>query len=70
MANLVSLFNPQKIIFGGGVFGPAIKFIPDIKKEAMKWAQPISMQYVTIEPSALDTHAGLYGAAWIAKQKL
>jgi len=67
-ANLVSLFNPQKIVFGGGVFGPATKFIPDIKKEAMKWAQPISMQYATIETSVLGTHAGLYGAAWIAKQ--
>jgi glucokinase len=70
VANLVSLFDPQKIIFGGGVFGPAIKFLPAITKEAAKWAQPISMQYVTIEPSALDIHAGLYGAAWIAKQKL
>jgi len=70
VANLVSLFNPQKIIFGGGVFGPAIKFIPDIKKEAMKWAQPVSMQYVTVEASALGTHAGLYGAAYIATRKL
>jgi len=70
VANLVSLFNPQKIIFGGGVFGPAIKFIPEIKKEAMKWGQPVSMQYVTIEASALGTHAGLYGAAYIATRKL
>jgi glucokinase len=70
VANLVSLFNPQKIVFGGGVFGPAAKFIPDIKKEAMKWAQPISMQHATIETSVLGTHAGLYGAACIAKQSL
>jgi glucokinase len=69
-ANLISLFNPQIIIFGGGVFGPAIKFIPDIKKEAMKWAQPVSMRNVTIESSALGTNAGLFGAAYIAKQKL
>ncbi len=68
VANLISLFNPQKIIFGGGVFGPAAKFIPDIKKEAMKWGQPISMQHATIETSVLGTHAGLYGAACIAKQ--
>ena len=68
VANLVSLFNPQKIVFGGGVFGPAAKFIPDIKKEAMKWAQPISMKHATIEASVLGTHAGLYGAACIAKQ--
>jgi glucokinase len=66
VANLISLFNPQKIIFGGGVFGPAIKFIPDIKREAMKWAQPVSMQNVTIETSALGAHAGLYGAACTA----
>jgi len=68
IANLISVFNPQKIIFGGGVFGPAKKFIPRIKKEAMKWAQPVSMQYVTIETSALGADAGLYGAAYIAKQ--
>jgi glucokinase len=66
VANLISLFNPQKIIFGGGVFGPAIKFIPDIKREAMKWAQPVSMQNVTIETSALGAQAGLYGAAYSA----
>jgi glucokinase len=68
VANLISLFNPQKIVFGGGVFGPAAKFIPDIKKEAMKWAQPISMQHATIETSVLGPHVGLYGAACIAKQ--
>ena len=70
VANLISLFNPQKIIFGGGVFGPAIKFIPGIEKEATKWAQPVSMQHVILEASALGTDAGLYGAAYIAKQKL
>jgi glucokinase len=68
VANLISLFNPQKIIFGGGVFGPAIKFIPGIKKEATKWAQPVSMRDVTIEASALGTQAGLYGAAYIASK--
>jgi glucokinase len=70
VANLVSLFNPEKIIFGGGVFGPAIKFIPDIKKEAGNWAQPVSMQQVSIERSALGADAGLYGAALLALQKL
>ncbi len=46
-ANLVSLFNPEKIIFGGGVFGPASELIPDIRHEAEKWAQPISMKKVS-----------------------
>jgi len=65
-ANLISLFNPEKIIFGGGVFGPAMKFIPAIKEEAEKWAQPISKKQVSIECSALGTDAGLYGAALLA----
>jgi glucokinase len=65
VANLVSLFNPQKIIFGGGVFGPALKFLDVIYEEATKWAQPISIKQVTLEGSALGADAGLYGAAWL-----
>lgn len=70
VANLVSLFNPEKIILGGGVFGPATQFISDIKDEAIKWAQPISMKQVSIEASALGTDAGLYGAGFLALKKV
>jgi len=70
IANLVSLFNPQKIILGGGVFGPAVKFIPSIYKEAMKWAQPVSIRQVVIESSVLGADAGLFGAAYFAVQNL
>ena len=66
VANLVSLFNPEKIIFGGGVFGPASKFLNDIFKEALKWGQPVSMQQVKLETSALGSDAGLYGAGYLA----
>lgn len=65
-ANLVSLFNPEKIIFGGGVFGPALKFLDDIYTEARKWAQPISIQQVQLQASALGNDAGLYGAGLLA----
>lgn len=70
IANLVSIFNPEKIILGGGVFGPAQKFIPAIKEEAGKWAQPIAMKQVSIAHSVLGHHAGLYGAASIAVDEL
>ena len=70
VANLVSIFNPQKIILGGGVFGEAIKFIPQIINEAIKWAQPISIKKVSIEVSALGNNAGLVGAAFIALQNI
>ncbi len=65
-ANLVSLFNPEKIIFGGGVFGPAVKFLEEIYLEAKKWAQPIRIQQVKLQASALGSDAGLYGAGLLA----
>lgn len=69
VANLVSIFNPEKIIFGGGVFGPAVQFIPAIREEALKWAQPISIQQVSMEASALGPEAAAYGAAYMAYKK-
>jgi glucokinase len=69
-ANLVSLFNPEKIIFGGGVFGPATELIPAIMQEAEKWAQPISIRQVSFEPSALAGDAGVYGAGFLAMKHI
>lgn len=66
VANLVSIFNPEKIIFGGGVFGPAIQLLDRISEEARKWAQPISIQEVKLESSALKGDAGLTGAGFLA----
>ena len=66
VANLVSLFNPEKIIFGGGVFGPALIFLDAIYNEAKKWAQPISIRHVQLVGSALGNDAGLYGAGYLA----
>ncbi|MCR5709225.1 MAG: ROK family protein [Bacteroidales bacterium] len=65
-ANLVSLFNPQKIIFGGGVFGPAVQFINRIKYEARKWGQPIAMREVEFCASQVGGDAALLGAAFLA----
>jgi glucokinase len=66
VANLVSLFNPEKIIFGGGVFGPALKFLDAIYAESKKWAQPVSIRHVQLIGSALGNDAGLYGAGYLA----
>jgi glucokinase len=69
-ANLVSIFNPEKIIFGGGVFGPATDLITEIKLEAEKWAQPISIREVSFEPSSLGGDAGVTGAGYLAMKHL
>jgi len=65
-ANLVSLFNPEIIIFGGGIFGPAIQLLDRIKAEAKRWAQPIAIEQVRFLSSELGTDAGLYGAGQLA----
>jgi glucokinase len=66
VANLVSLFNPQVVVLGGGVFGPAARFLPEIRKEAEGWAQPVAFRQTRIEVSALGGDAGLYGACRLA----
>jgi glucokinase len=70
VANLVSLFNPEKVIFGGGVFGPATRLLDRIRDEACRWAQPISITQVGIEASTLGGDAGLLGAGNLALRYL
>jgi glucokinase len=65
-ANLVSLLNPEMIVFGGGVFGPAVKFLDRVRAEARRWAQPIAIEQVAFVASTLGSDAGLYGAARLA----
>lgn len=68
-ANCVSLFNPEMVIFGGGVFGPAARFIDRIYGEACKWAQPIAIRQVTFKASELGDDAGLVGAGRLALER-
>ena len=63
-ANLISLFNPEMIVFGGGVFGPATQFLEAIEMEACRWAQPVAMKQVKFCASQLEGDAALYGAAY------
>lgn len=65
-ANFVSLLNPEIIIFGGGVFGPAGTLIDRIYEEALKWAQPLSIRQCKFSLSRLGSKAGLYGAGAVA----
>lgn len=65
-ANLVSIFNPEMIVFGGGIFGPAARYLDRIKQEAARWAQPVSMKGVRFEPSGLQGDAGLFGAGYLS----
>ena len=65
-ANLISLFNPERIVFGGGVFGPATQFLSAIAAEAERWAQPVAFKQVEFVASRLEGDAALYGAGYLA----
>lgn len=65
-ANLVNLFNPEMIVFGGGVFGPALKFLDRIYDEAKRWARQIAIGQVRFVASELGSDAGLFGAGRLA----
>jgi len=69
-ANMVSLFNPEMIVWGGGLFGPAKKLLDRIYEEATRWAQPIAIRQVRFEASRLGGDAGLYGAGRLALMAL
>jgi glucokinase len=65
-ANLVSLLNPEVVVFGGGVFGPAVRFLDRIRAEALRWAQPIAARETRFVATTLGGDAGLYGAGRLA----
>ncbi len=65
-ANLVSLLNPEKIIWGGGVFGSARSLVGRIYEESKKWAQPLSIKTVSLEATMLDGDEVILGAAFLA----
>lgn len=67
VANLISLFNPRVIVLGGGIFGPAARFLDRITAEARKWSQPVSMGQVAIRISALGPDACLHGTGQLAR---
>jgi len=66
VADLTSLFNPEMIVLGGGVFGPAAQFLNEIRKESLQWAQPVSSKHVSLVVTALGSDAGLIGAGRLA----
>lgn len=65
-ANLISIFNPEKVIFGGGVFGPATRYMSRIRGQASLWSQPVSFSQAQIVASRLGGEAGILGAGKLA----
>jgi len=66
VANLVSLFDPEIVVLGGGIFGPAAAQLGRIVAEARQWAQPVSFAKVKVCVSMLGPEACLLGMGELA----
>jgi glucokinase len=68
VANVVSLFDPEMVVLGGGLFGPAARELDRIVAEARQWAQPVSFSKVKVRTSELGVDACLFGSGELARQ--
>jgi glucokinase len=66
VANLISLFDPEVIVLGGGMAGAADLFFDAMRSTAQKHAQPLAAKEVEIKLSELGGNANLLGAAKLA----
>ncbi len=63
VANLISVFNPQVVVLGGGLFQSPDLFFEPLQKKIRLWAQPLAVRSVKLVLSSLGQEAALYGCA-------
>lgn len=63
VANLISLFDPEVVVFGGGLAGASDLFWKELTETALERSQPLAAKQVRITLSKLGTQANLLGAA-------
>lgn len=68
VANLVSLFDPEIVIIGGGLARASDLFLGALRKAMKERAQPIAGKKVRVVVSRLDGEANLLGVAWAASK--
>jgi len=66
VANLVSLFDPEIVVIGGGLAKASDLFLDALRKAVKERAQPIAASRVRIVTSALGSRANLLGVARLA----
>jgi glucokinase len=66
VANIVSMFDPEVVIVGGGMASASDLFMPALNASMREWAQPLASHQVKIKVSQLKGDANLLGAARLA----
>jgi glucokinase len=70
VANLISVLNPTMVVLGGGLMQAADLLFERIRRNALRWTQPVAAQTTRIEMTMLGEDAGLLGAARLAWMEL
>lgn len=66
VANLVSLFDPEVVVIGGGLARASDLFLDALRKSMKQHAQPIAGKHVRVLVSKLGADANLLGVARLA----
>ncbi|MFZ0730722.1 MAG: ROK family protein [Candidatus Sulfotelmatobacter sp.] len=70
VANMVSLFDPEIVILGGGMAGAADLYLDSLRDAMLERAQPLAAHQVKLAVSKLGDRANLLGCARLAWQSL
>lgn len=68
VANLISLFDPQIVIIGGGLANAADLFMNSLNAAVHEPAQPIASKWVRVTTTKLGADASLFGCAYLARE--
>jgi len=66
VANLISLFDPEVVVIGGGLARASDLFLDALRKSLRQYAQPIAAKHVRVLVSKLGADANLLGVARLA----
>lgn len=70
VANMVSLFDPEIVIIGGGMAGAADLYLDSLRAAMLQRAQPLAARQVKVVVSKLGDRANLFGCVRLAWQSL
>jgi len=70
VANIVSLFDPEIVIIGGGMAAAADLYLGSLRHAMLEKAQPLAARQVKLAVSKLGDRANLLGCARLAWQSL
>ncbi len=70
IANFINIFNPDRVIIGGGVAGAGNIYIKRIEKVANQYAMPNAKKGLKIVKAKLGNNAGYLGALAFAFNQL